>query len=358
MNMESKRLHLGSGEKKLEGWINVDINPRMKPDIVWDLENGTPAEIQMNTISEVRACHVLEHIRTRPKLMQDIHDVCVDGAKVFIQVPEAPSHYAFSDPTHVRFFTPETFDYWADVRWIYRYPHFRILGMKNEADGSNLTVMLEVVKKLTKERVVDEIMRTQMNGPELPKGISYGELPEELGKLPCYRPNKSRLEFIDKHLTESSWITDLGCNAGHMCFALQKLGHRCNGVDSDWEAIKTAKLINDFLGVKNFFFNQDITEYKNKSKVVLYLSAFQWVVQKHGLDVAAQHLKELAKSPCELLFFETAGSDSKAPLRQADDQLWIVDMLKSCGWHCINSSKISAETGGDRYIYALNKKNN
>jgi len=172
----------------------------MKPEIVWNLENGMPTELKENSVHEIRACHILEHIRNLPKLMQDIHNVCIDGAKVYIEVPEAPSHYAFDDPTHARFFTPATFDYWADVRWVYNFPHFRILSMKAELDGSNLQVTLEVVKKLTKERVVNEIMQTHMNGPEQPKGISYGELPEELGKIPYHRPNKPRLDFILKHL--------------------------------------------------------------------------------------------------------------------------------------------------------------
>ena len=56
LKMEQIKLNLGAGEKKLDGHINIDIDPGCKPDLVLDLsKNALP--FKDNSVDEVVALH-------------------------------------------------------------------------------------------------------------------------------------------------------------------------------------------------------------------------------------------------------------------------------------------------------------
>jgi len=103
------RLHLGCGRNKLKGYLNCDISSEVKPNKVIDLEKKLP--FKDNSIDEILAEHVLEHIRNFVPLMHEFYRVCKKGSKIKIKVPFYSAWGQFSDPTHVRFFSPFTFDY-------------------------------------------------------------------------------------------------------------------------------------------------------------------------------------------------------------------------------------------------------
>lgn len=106
-----KKLHLGCGNIKKKGYLNCDISKKVHPDIVLDLEKKLP--FKENTIDEIIAEHVLEHVRNLPQLMSELWRICKKDAVLKITVPYFSYVGAFSDPTHVRFFTPFTFDYFT-----------------------------------------------------------------------------------------------------------------------------------------------------------------------------------------------------------------------------------------------------
>lgn len=54
------KLNLGSGSAKLNGFINVDINPENKPDLVHDIL--TPLPYGNSTVEEIVLFHTIEHI--------------------------------------------------------------------------------------------------------------------------------------------------------------------------------------------------------------------------------------------------------------------------------------------------------
>ena len=58
--MEQIKLNLGSGKRKLEGYVNIDNRPEVDPDVVCDVIEGLP--YHDNSINEVRAFDFLEHI--------------------------------------------------------------------------------------------------------------------------------------------------------------------------------------------------------------------------------------------------------------------------------------------------------
>jgi len=56
-----KKLHIGCGRIKLDGFINIDIAKEVEPDIVVDIEKGLPFE--ENSFDYIYSCNVLEEIR-------------------------------------------------------------------------------------------------------------------------------------------------------------------------------------------------------------------------------------------------------------------------------------------------------
>lgn len=108
------KVNLGGGRNTEEGYINIDICSFPEVDIVHDVSKGIP--LPDNSVVEVKARHVLEHIADTIKIMEEIHRVCRDEAIIKIKVPYAKSDGAFKDPTHKSFFTEETFYYFDSGR--------------------------------------------------------------------------------------------------------------------------------------------------------------------------------------------------------------------------------------------------
>ena len=72
------------------------------------MENKLP--FKNDSVEEIIAEHVFEHINNFVPLMAEIHRVCKPGVKICIKTPYFSHESAFSNVTHVRFFTYTTFD--------------------------------------------------------------------------------------------------------------------------------------------------------------------------------------------------------------------------------------------------------
>jgi len=107
-----QRLELGHQGKR-PGWICVDFRskPNAEPDYVLNMEEAK-LPFPDNTFDLVRAFHVLEHIRNLLPLMDEVWRITKPTGRFEIEVPVFPSSDAFIDPTHVRYFTQHTFNYW------------------------------------------------------------------------------------------------------------------------------------------------------------------------------------------------------------------------------------------------------
>ncbi len=103
------KLNLGSGNKKIPGFINLDVKALPNVDIVCDLNQEIPLED--NTVEEIKADDIIEHIFDSVKLFQEIYRVCKPNTIIKIKVPYFKSTAAFKDPTHKSFYTEETFYY-------------------------------------------------------------------------------------------------------------------------------------------------------------------------------------------------------------------------------------------------------
>lgn len=64
MDSRPIKLHLGCGQRKLHGYINVDIREDVKPELVMDITRI--AEAFPGNADVIYACHVLEHFPRKP----------------------------------------------------------------------------------------------------------------------------------------------------------------------------------------------------------------------------------------------------------------------------------------------------
>jgi hypothetical protein len=109
--MRGIKINIGAGNDWRKNYLNCDKYLLKKTDLVVDLEKPLPWID--NSINEVLAYHVLEHITNFIPLMHEIHRVCMPGAKVHVKTPFYSAWGQYNDPTHVRFFTPYTFNYFT-----------------------------------------------------------------------------------------------------------------------------------------------------------------------------------------------------------------------------------------------------
>ena len=103
------KLHLGCGNDYKKGYINCDMSTNIKSDKLVNLEGPLPFED--NSVDEIIANHVFEHIHRFVPLMHEIYRVSRRNAIIKIKTPFYSAWGQFNDPTHVRFFTPFTFNY-------------------------------------------------------------------------------------------------------------------------------------------------------------------------------------------------------------------------------------------------------
>jgi SAM-dependent methyltransferase len=115
-------LQIGAGRKKIVDATTLDINRRVNPDVVWDL-NVFPYPFVDDHFETIVCEHVIEHLPDVIKVMEELHRVAKPGAKVWIWVPHFSSLNFNTDPTHVHAFSSRSFDYLCVGTDLYRYDY-------------------------------------------------------------------------------------------------------------------------------------------------------------------------------------------------------------------------------------------
>lgn len=112
MPNQFKKLNLGAGEDKKEGYINVDWNELAKPDVKHDL-NKLPYPFDDSTFDEIFTSHILEHLDKPFLIMKEFHRLLKPGGKLILKVPHfsrglsMPEHKNGYDITFPFYFNPE-----------------------------------------------------------------------------------------------------------------------------------------------------------------------------------------------------------------------------------------------------------
>jgi len=103
------KLNLGCGRDiRPEPWINVDQFNGEGVDIVMNLDSpeGIQFDLLDNSVEEIYASHVLEHLVYWHKILPELYRVLVPGGRLEIRVPYGCCPLTF----HVRTFYKETMD--------------------------------------------------------------------------------------------------------------------------------------------------------------------------------------------------------------------------------------------------------
>jgi SAM-dependent methyltransferase len=103
-------LHIGAGKKKIKGAVTLDVNPRVSPDVLWDL-NVFPYPFPDSSFDTIVCEHVIEHLDNVIRVMEELHRVARAGGRVWIYVPHFSSLNFNTDPTHTHAFSSRSFDY-------------------------------------------------------------------------------------------------------------------------------------------------------------------------------------------------------------------------------------------------------
>lgn len=123
-------LIVGSGKSYDPTALNLDIDPRWKPDVVADISHDMlvmriPAPLpeakrswlRRGAFTKITASHVLEHIPDLVQAMTNCLDLLANGGEMHITVPYDLSYGAWQDPTHVRAFNERSWLYYTDWWW-------------------------------------------------------------------------------------------------------------------------------------------------------------------------------------------------------------------------------------------------
>lgn len=81
------QLHLGCGTEKRKGWVNVDANPKVKPDIVSSADK-LPA-IATGSVDVIESCHMFEHFTYYQALraLREWNRVLKINGTLFLELP-------------------------------------------------------------------------------------------------------------------------------------------------------------------------------------------------------------------------------------------------------------------------------
>lgn len=106
------RLNLGAGSQPREGYVNVDTVQQDGIDVVWDL-NKVPWCWEDNSVTAIEAFDIFEHVDDPIAFMTECHRILKLGKYLHIHTGYYLNPDSFTDPTHKRFPTENTFDYWC-----------------------------------------------------------------------------------------------------------------------------------------------------------------------------------------------------------------------------------------------------
>jgi len=96
--MPAPKLHVGAGRARLDGWVNVDLQPLPGVDVVADVTQG----LRFTGVEALFAEHFLEHLPVAAAIgfLQEAHRVLVDGGWVRLSTPNLDwvwaTHYSLT----------------------------------------------------------------------------------------------------------------------------------------------------------------------------------------------------------------------------------------------------------------------
>lgn len=195
-----KRVHVGSGNDYLPGWLNVDVNELVQPDVIGDLSQSIglpfvgetpqtgPIDVQPASVDLIYASTALEQATDLPMLMSNCLAMLKTHGKLIVQVSHEQAMRAWQDPTHRRAFNEKTWLYFSELFWQvgwfehrFHVDRFEYMNERNEVcereQAATMNVLLIKVETSAHERT---LARTMQAG--------FGDMPEDLAQVVSLAP--------------------------------------------------------------------------------------------------------------------------------------------------------------------------
>lgn len=117
------KINLGAGEDQKEGFINVDLVDLPGIDKVHNLMEF-PYPFEDGIADEIHAVDVVEHLANytpdnRPSVIafvEEVHRILKPGGVLYMQMPGWRAEFLWIDPTHVRGFDIQSFDFFDPTK--------------------------------------------------------------------------------------------------------------------------------------------------------------------------------------------------------------------------------------------------
>lgn len=112
LNPPRTKVNFGCSGIKKEGYINVDWQSLVKPDLEHDL-NSFPYPFADSSVDVIEASHVIEHLDRPFAVMKEFHRILKDGGKLVVKVPHFsramthPEHFHGFDVTFPNYLNPK-----------------------------------------------------------------------------------------------------------------------------------------------------------------------------------------------------------------------------------------------------------
>jgi SAM-dependent methyltransferase len=108
VSMRGKRvLDLGCGPRKFAGALGVDLVAAEGVDLIHDLDQF-PYPLERASFDGVVLNHVVEHLASLPRLMDEVHALLKPGGLCWIATPHFTDADSWADPTHKFHFSIRT----------------------------------------------------------------------------------------------------------------------------------------------------------------------------------------------------------------------------------------------------------
>lgn len=151
---EPVKINLGAGSEPTEGWVNVDWIAQKGIDVVhnllkfpWPFDSGVADEMLARDVLEHMPLYNQQDESVPIKFVEECHRILQPGGKLFMTMPHWESPNMWIDPTHVRGYDEQSFDYFdpeTDLGKAYGYysdKKFQVSAIRTPNDNVEFTLI-------------------------------------------------------------------------------------------------------------------------------------------------------------------------------------------------------------------------
>ena len=113
-------LDIGCGRNKTPGAVGLDSNPRSEADVIHDLDRF-PYPFADNEFDLIIGNQIIEHVDDVLAVVAELHRIARPGAIIRLDTPHYSDIASYTDPTHKRHLTTESFSYFTGKRTDYDF---------------------------------------------------------------------------------------------------------------------------------------------------------------------------------------------------------------------------------------------